>query len=291
MITDIYTLLDMMGIEYDYVPDKSEIKVVCPFHHGEVNFCINLIKEVYYCQSCHETGNLTKFIADKYNISWHEARKLMLKKGAINSEKNEIFEHKEVEDLSPHPPFNKELPEGLFLESKYRRISPETMKYFGVYCCIKGYYTNSLIIPVHNELGELVGFQARTLGTPFSIRSKYLFEEVQVKRIIYNYNRIKWLANFKVLYVVEGMISVMNFYEHGIPNVVALLGSHWGEKKASLLRNHKLILCLDRDEAGDNISPVIRETKNIEVIKEIKLPIGLEFDEIGKKEFDKYIRG
>ena len=287
MINNVYGLLRLLDIECDNITGRNQIRVPCPIHGGnESNFCINLAKELYYCQVCKEGGSLTKYIAGRYNIEWKEARKLMKQEGIIDTERINIQPRK-PEDLTPHPEMKSHLPEGIPLESKYRRISPETMKLFGVYFCTDGYYTNSLIVPVHNELGMLVGFQARTLGTPMSPRGKYMFEHVFVKRIVYNYHRVK---ENRILFVVEGMASVMNFYEHGYKNVVALLGSTWGDKKADILKGHDLILCLDRDESGDKVRKEIKDTKDISIIGEVKLPLGLEYDEIGKTHFDKYIR-
>ncbi len=288
MITDVVKLLDIMGIYVDHIPNKVQIRTACPIHNGEGEpFCINLDRELYFCQSCKVGGSLTQFIADKYHIKWREARDMMKKKGIVGKERLD-FDYKVVEDLSPHPLFTESLPEGIEIESRYRRISPSTMKHFGIYFCTKGFYTNSLIIPVHNEHGQLVGYQARAIGTPISPRSKYMFEHVLAKKIVYNYHRVK---DYEILFVLEGMASVLNFYEHGYPNAVALLGSLWGEQKANILRKHKLILCLDRDEAGDTARQLIRDTKDINVINEIVLPLGIEYDEMGRKDFKKYIEG
>jgi hypothetical protein len=238
----------------------------------------------------------------RLGVSMKEARKVLVESGAVKNASHTIPRYQKQQkayDPTPHPAFSKPLPRGVPILSPLERkrqdntsayIPVNILRKHNVYISTDDQYFDEdfdkdgkprttrrhnkrLIIPLHNELGEVVGFQAR--GTEEWHKPKYLFSNgTEAHRVLYNYHRV---SNYEYLYVVEGVFGVMHFENFTLPNTVALMGSDLARKKVDLLSEHKLILCLDHDTAGDNCASKM-EDAGLDIVTRFMVPPGIEHD-------------
>lgn len=108
---------------------------------------------------------------------------------------------------------------------------------------------NAIIIPLHNEYGELVGAKARINGEPQDGESKYYYKiPTQVSQTLYGYaNNYQHLYGNDVI-VVESEKAVLQSYTFGVRNVVGLGSSSVSEKQSKLilqLQPKRIILAFD----------------------------------------------
>ncbi|WP_416324806.1 DNA primase [[Eubacterium] hominis] len=156
-------------------------------------------------------------------------------------------------------------------------------------------FANRILIPIHDAMGNPVGFTARRLLE--NEEAKYInTTETDIYKkgqLIFNYHRAKPLARKAAnVYLVEGAMDVLAFEKVQISNVVATLGTACTKEQIQLLKmmRARVIVCYDGDTAGKNAT-----YKFGKLAKEQKLPFeivdnktGLDPDEIidayGKEE-------
>lgn len=115
---------------------------------------------------------------------------------------------------------------------------------------------NQLIIPLHNDQGEIIAFAARqTIQDSLRVSSKYNYlpshENYQKSKLLYNYFRVKQMPE-DFCYLVEGFFDVISLTQKGINNCLASLGTMLSKQQISLIKKlkKKIILFLDGDPAG-----------------------------------------
>jgi DNA primase len=111
---------------------------------------------------------------------------------------------------------------------------------------------NRIVIPIHNERGELVAYAGRSID---NAEPKYKFPSGFRKIELWNLHRV--LApggdrGMQRVIVVEGFFDAMKIHQAGYPHVVALMGSTMSERQEDLLASHfkGVVLAPDGDEAG-----------------------------------------
>ena len=121
------------------------------------------------------------------------------------------------------------------------------------------FFRGRLMIPVHNDSGEVVAFSGRLLDpeakaqkyvnsaeTPVFTKSKILFGLNKTKRAI---------IEAESAIICEGQIDLMRCWQHGIRNVVAPQGTSFTEQQARILKRvarKEIVVCYDADRAGQN---------------------------------------
>lgn len=124
---------------------------------------------------------------------------------------------------------------------------------------------NAIILPLHNECGDLIGVKARVNGVPQEGESKYYYPcPTQVSQTLYGYSK-----NYEYLYgndviVVESEKSVAQGYTFNIRNIVALGSSAVSEKQSKMLlqlQPKRIILAFDEGLAFEQIQ------RNADMIK------------------------
>jgi DNA primase len=118
------------------------------------------------------------------------------------------------------------------------------------------FFRGRLMIPIHNDAGEVVAFSGRLLDpeakaqkymnsaeTPVFIKSKILFGLNKTKRAI---------IEAKSAILCEGQIDLMRCWQHGIRNVVAPQGTAFTDPHARILKRlaQEVVICFDADRAG-----------------------------------------
>lgn len=134
---------------------------------------------------------------------------------------------------------------------------------------------NAIIIPLHNEYGDLVGVKARVNGEVQEDASKYYYPiSVSMSQILYGYSEnYQYLYGAETVYVGESEKFCQQLYTMGIRNCVSL-GSHsLSEKQARLLLQLSTKSITFMLDDGLDLS----ETKrNVDVVKNISSMMQIE---------------
>ncbi len=161
----------------------------------------------------------------------------------------------ELKFLNPNHPYLAE-----------RRLTPATVRTFGLGYCAKGMLRGRVAIPIHDAVGTLVGYAGRLVpaevalareteaegGVPppyrFPSREKGFYK----RYLLFNLHRVGERARQDGLVVVEGFFDCFRLHQAGVQNVVALMGCQLSKEQEQLLLTitDHVTLALDRDEAG-----------------------------------------
>ena len=117
------------------------------------------------------------------------------------------------------------------------------------------FFNDRLTFPIKDKDGNVVGFSARIMNSNDSNNVKYLnsYETTVFKKneILFNYYNCKEIINkTKEVYIVEGQFDAIALHKINFKNVVATMGTSLSIKHLNLLKNLKLNLFFDNDEAG-----------------------------------------
>ncbi|MBP3853316.1 MAG: DNA primase, partial [Erysipelotrichaceae bacterium] len=117
-------------------------------------------------------------------------------------------------------------------------------------------FHNRIMIPIHDEHGNPVGFTARTLTTDKS-EPKYVntaqTEIYEKGNIVFNYHRAKdFCRKNKRCILTEGAMDVIAFEKADIHESVACLGTACTAQQLNLLKQLRvpITICYDGDRAG-----------------------------------------
>ena len=113
-------------------------------------------------------------------------------------------------------------------------INLESQKFFDIRFSAED---NAIIIPLHNEFGELTGAKARINWAPEEGESKYYYPiAAPASQMLYGYSKnYEYLYGADTIYIGESEKFCMQLYTMGIRNCVSI-GSHTlSEKQAKLL--------------------------------------------------------
>ena len=133
---------------------------------------------------------------------------------------------------------------------KKRGIKQETAQHFGSgYFFGKGSMAGRVVIPIHNETGELIAYAGRTID---DTEPKYkLPTGFKKSLVLFNLHRVLELDTKDVI-IVEGYFDCMKVHQAGFPNVVALMGSALTEQQETLIVENfdRVVVMLDGDQGG-----------------------------------------
>ena len=154
------------------------------------------------------------------------------------------------------------------------------------------FFRGRLMIPIHNEAGEVVAFSGRLLDpeakaqkyvnspeTPIFSKSRILFGLHKTKRPIIE-------AGSAIL--CEGQIDLMRCWQKGIRNVVAPQGTAFTDFQARALKRlaKEVVICFDADNAGQNaaqraIEVLLKEDVQVRIAR---IPAGEDPDSLLRKQ-------
>jgi len=154
------------------------------------------------------------------------------------------------------------------------------------------FFRGRLMIPIHNDAGEVVAFSGRLLDpeakaqkyvnspeTPIFVKSRILFGLNKTKRPIIE-------AGSAIL--CEGQIDLMRCWQHGIRNVVAPQGTAFTEPHARILKRiaKEVVICFDADRAGQaaaqrTIDVLLKEDLQVRIAR---IPQGEDPDSLLRKQ-------
>lgn len=230
----IEDIVNHFNLEFKRIkPDQLQGN--CPFqnHSGDRNsfsFGINTQKDIYICPThCGKGAGIIDFYCgimglDKTRDAFKAALQLKeifiskidntkaLKQKPKTQEKYTITKPNDSIKFTLNVEYN--IP--YLLNDK--KLTPETLKYFGIGKTDYGALKNHIAIPVHNESGQLIGYAGQNTETD---KWKFFFNK-SVE--LFNYHRIKQPDKLPYLIIVESFYSCIYLHQNGFKNVVAIMG-------------------------------------------------------------------
>ena len=243
----------------------DELRGRCPIHQGEgqSTFHVSLTKNAFHCFSCKARGNVLDFVAAMEKCSVRDAGlKLQEWFSVQTTPVDSATKDREGRGVEAQPADNKPLTfqlKGIDHEHAYlkaRGITAETAQTFGVgFFSGRGSMSGRIVIPIHNETGELVAYAGR--ATDDSEPRYKLPAGFHKGQVLYNLHRV----TAPEVIIVEGFFDCMKVWQSLHPFVVALMGSSLSEHQERLLlgRFSKVTLLLDGDTAGREAAQAIAE--------------------------------
>ena len=143
-------------------------------------------------------------------------------------------------------------------------ISLKAQKFFNIRFSVED---NRIIIPIRNEYGSIVGAKGRLNGEPEENEPKYMYTiPVAMSQLLYGYSE-----NYQHLYgndiiVVESEKSVMQAWDFGVRNIVALGSNNLSEKQVKLilqLQPKRVVIAMDEG------LPFEQTQRNADMIKNL----------------------
>lgn len=235
----------------------------CPIHRGAGDrvFNVNLTKNVFNCWSCKAHGNVLDFVAAMEKSSVRDAAVLLARTFSIAASDEAATstptaargEQITEPEHACNTPLTFQLrgidPAHAYL--RQRGISREVAELFGVgFFPGKGSMAGRIVIPIHNEAGELVAYAGRSLdGSEPRYKLPQGFHKGMV---LFNLHRARENSPDDRVIVVEGFFDCFTVHQAGFPNVVALMGSLLTHEQERLLVDsfREVVLMLDGDQPG-----------------------------------------
>lgn len=276
---------------------------LCPFHSEKLpSFTVDDEKQLYHCFGCGVGGDVftlvmekeslsfpeaLKYLAEKYNITLPEKKKLSPQVAKLEEQLSKInentlaffrknlFKTREgekallyLEKRNISEEIIQELKIGYALNSwdslcsffQEKNISPQLLEKAGVVIRREkkeGYYDRfrgRIIFPIFTLTGKVVAFGGRTIS---DAEPKYLNSPdspIYTKgKLLYGLNFCKNSIREKgELILVEGYTDFLSLYRAGITNIAASLGTSLTHDQVFLARRFalRLIVCYDSDSPG-----------------------------------------
>jgi len=259
---NLQVVLDHYGINW-LRKNGNELRGRCPIHQGEGNdaFHVNLVKNAFQCFSCKAKGNVLDFVAAMEECSVRDAAVRLAQWFTIAEPESGMVPSKEAArkhaDGESEPVFNKPLTfqlKGIDPAHPYlvgRGIPTEVAAAFGVgYFGGKGSMAGRVVIPIHNEGGELVAYAGRAIDDS---EPRYKLPGGFHKSLeLFNLHRAIGESNpSKHVVLVEGFFDCITVTMAGFASV-ALMGSSLSEHQEQLLAHHfdRICLMMDGDAPG-----------------------------------------
>jgi DNA primase len=235
---------------------RDQYRGRCPIHQGEGRdaFHANLSKNVFHCFSCGAGGTVLDFVAAMEGCTLREAAlKVVGEVAPAGNPRSTAGASQLVTEKRRAPaPLGFRLHDVNTAHSYLaaRGIERRTAEEFGVGVYHgPGLFTGRLVIPIHNERGELIAYCGRALD---GSEPRYRFPPGFAKsEILFNLHRAV-AAEDPAVVVVEGFFDCLKVYQAGIHSVVALMGAalYTSQRTALLQRFRRVVLLLDGDPAG-----------------------------------------
>jgi DNA primase len=286
--------------------DEFRGKCPLPTHSSKSSndsFSVSLTRNAWSCQSAsciaarsgRVGGNVFSFVAEMERCSIREA--------ALH------LQHSLAENQIPSAPSRNEEPVPYTAENRplsftlrnidyqhpyvaSRGLSEPTARYFGVgYYDGNGFLRGRVVIPIHNELGELVAYSGRAID---QTEPKYrLPTGFRKSHVIFNLHRAI-RSGERTLILVEGFFDTFKIHQAGHHNVAALMGSHLSSRQTDLIGTYfdQVILMLDADEAGKAATAAAGATLSSTLsVQTVELASGTQPDQLASEEINQLLGG
>lgn len=263
-----------------------ELRLHCPFHEDTTpSLSINAETGKFHCFGCHaKGGDIFDFVVSKEGIAASDRTKSRRQAALLIQD---WFGVEPATTPAPQPsaaadtvaPVHDITPpleateEGVnqplkftfkYLDTRHpyltqdRSLKEATIDFFGLgHHAGKGIMSGRVVIPIHNDQGELVAYAGRwpaDTGLPEGSQKYALPPGFRKSKVLFNLHRARQHATEGII-VVEGFFTVFEFWQRGRRNVVALMGSSMSKEQERLIvetvgPKGRVLLALDNDEAG-----------------------------------------
>lgn len=193
-----------------------------------------------------------------------------------------------------HLPLNREC-----WDKEYRGIKSETLAKFDAFTIENEEFGGRIVFPIYDIHGSIACFIGRYIHS--NAKPKYLIRPAHA--IVPLYPAIPEPVNGSII-LVEGLFDMINLYDKGLPNGVAIMTASLGKKRDKVLEKftnfklqgiNKIYIMLDGDEAGrKGAKQIENHLKNTFMTEIIELPDGQDpggFDQDTVTELRKYLYG
>jgi DNA primase len=237
---------------------KDQWRGRCPLHGGEGRdaFHVNTRRQLFHCFSCGAGGTVRDLVAAIEHCGVREAACRLAAwwefpavdaSGARTSCKQATVTEKST--LRPLR-FRLHGIDGAHPYLVARGIATSTAAEFGIgFYAGPGLLSQRLVIPIHDEVGQLVAYCGRSLdGTEPRYKFPVGFAKSQV---LFNLHRAT-LGGEAAVVIVEGFFDCLKVHQAGFGSVIALMGSAFYDRQCWLLRERfrDVMVMLDGDPAG-----------------------------------------
>ncbi len=317
-------LFERLGLK-QITRNGSNIYSTCPFHDGADNptgFSYNTKKGFGYCfTKCHRSYDIFDIVMKTKNSTFPESisyladlvgvdidYKFKINKLKDNYDNLDFLKqvrktNKQSFDVGIEPFDNSVL--STFISRLHTVLRQEgfddnVRDYFNLGFCTSGYLENRITIPIDSIDGDIVTISGRSILSPIDLEMmnipKYkIYHSTDKSKTLYNISRaLHYIKVSGEVIVVEGFKSVWRLHQWGVKNAVAAMGSTISNQQILLLLRLgvKIIVCGDRDEAGEKLNnEVVEKVKrysDVAVIDMYKLnvPLKSSISDINKKQYE-----
>lgn len=278
------------------------MKCLCPFHSEKTPSCtVYPDNDSFYCFGCGAGGDVITFIMKIENLDYIEAVRFLAQRSGLpmpedgyddraGQERRRLLEiNRAAAKFFYRNLRTKDGAEGLKYLVEKRRLSPETIKRFGLgvapnrWTSLKNhmlaegfseneliaaslmsqkndntfdFFVNRVIFPIFDLRGNVIAFSGRTLeANPNG--GKYLNSR---ETVLYKKSRTLFALNFaknesvksKRLILCEGNVDVISLHQAGFTEAVATCGTAITGEHARLMSQYcdEVYICYDADAAG-----------------------------------------
>jgi DNA primase len=286
--------------------DEFRGKCPLPTHssaRSNDSFSVSFIRNAWSCQSAsciaarsgRVGGNVLDFVAELERCSIREAALRLDRSLAENLLPIATLVNKEpVPYTSENRPLSFTL-RNINHQHSYvisRGLSEQTARYFGVgYYDGNGFLRGRVVIPIHNEHGELVAYSGRAIG---HTEPKYrLPAGFHKSHVLFNLHRAIREGS-GTLILVEGFFDTFKIHQAGHPNVAALMGSKLSLRQINLIKSYfdQAVLMLDADEAGKAATTAAATAlSRILAVQIVEIASGTQPDQLASEEIRQLLGG
>lgn len=255
----------------------DDVMAICPFHRKadgqeerEGSFSMSIRTGLWYCHSCHEKGNLKKFLTN-IGVSTF----IIENRYKFVLEETEKYRPRPLDPLRPGPLVSVEEPLeeswlGLFDKCPTSLVEDdgfpeEILREFDVGFDDKN---QRITFPLRDGAGRLIGISGRAVDRWVKPRFKVYDTEygawglpsrtTEKRKLLWNvhtvFRRLREHPEDQYVVLVEGFKACMRVRQAGIFNVVAGLGSYLAPEQKWLLERMgvPVYVMFDNDAAGLN---------------------------------------
>lgn len=274
----------------------------CPLHQGQGReaFHVDTAQQLFHCFACGAGGTVLDLVAGVERCGVREAAEKLAAwsvlpasalgwdRALVPQRKATVTKKRQVRPLG----FRLRGVDGGHPYLCARGIRQETAIAFGIgFYAGPGLLHGRLVIPIHNELGQLVAYCGRALD---GAEPRYKFPTGFAKsEVLFNLHGAI-AARQETVTVVEGFFDCLRVHQAGFDSVVALMGSALSERQGWLLRQRfrRIVLMLDGDVAGQRASAMIATKLAAYVpVRRIELTANLQPDQLSEQAVREILTG
>lgn len=260
--------LDLLAYVSQYVELKQsgrEYVGLSPFTNEKTpSFFVNPDKNLWYCFSCGDGGNIIKFVEKYHHLKYQQALMLLQEWSGITM--NETSENNFLKIIRRYKrrieeefPKREELPQDIM--QNYKDITIRSWVKEGISAQVLQKYQVKyddnacrIVFPIWDTEGKLINIKGRAANPHWKEfgMAKYIYYYPLGKNdILWGYHwHLEDIKKKNEIILVEGEKSVMKLESYGINNVVALGTSHISKEQCKILLalHVDIVLALDKDK-------------------------------------------